>query len=412
MGFITKAIPIVLAALSTVNGARILEAGPHAEAIPNKYIVVMKREVSDEAFNAHTTWLSQSLNSRIMRRAGSSKPMAGMQDKYSLGGIFRAYSGEFDDAMIKDISSHDDVDFIEPDFVVRTTTNGTNLTHQDNVPSWGLARVGSKKPGGTTYYYDPSAGKGVTAYIIDTGIDIDHEDFQGRAKWGENFVDQQNTDCNGHGTHVAGTVGGTKYGLAKGVSLVAVKVLDCDGSGSNSGVIKGMEWAMRQASGGGNGTAKAAGKSVMNMSLGGPRSEASNQAAKAISDAGIFMAVAAGNENMDAQHSSPASEPSVCTVAASTKDDGKADFSNYGAVVDVYAPGKDITSLKPGGSTDTLSGTSMASPHVCGLGAYLIGLGKQGGPGLCDTIKKMANDVIQSPGEGTTGKLIYNGSGK
>lgn len=109
MGFITKAIPIVLAALSTVNGARILEAGPHAETIPNKYIVVMKKDVSEESFSAHTTWLSQTLNSRLMRRAGSSKPMAGMQNKYSLGGIFRAYSGEFDDAMIKDISGHDDV---------------------------------------------------------------------------------------------------------------------------------------------------------------------------------------------------------------------------------------------------------------------------------------------------------------
>lgn len=166
------------------------------------------------------------------------------------------------------------------------------------MPSWGLARVGSKQAGGTTYYYDSSAGKGVTAYVIDTGIDIEHEDFGGRAKWGKNFVDQRDEDCNGHGTHVAGTVGGTKYGLAKSVSLVAVKVLDCDGSGSNSGVIRGMEWAMREASGGGNGTAKAAGKSVMNMSLGGPRSQASNDAARAISEAGIFMAVAAGNENV------------------------------------------------------------------------------------------------------------------
>lgn len=188
---------------------------------------------------------------------------------------------------------------------MRTTTNGTNLTHQDNVPSWGLARVGSKQAGGTTYYYDPSAGQGVTAYVIDTGIDIQHEDFGGRAKWGKNLVDQMDEDCNGHGTHVAGTVGGKKYGLAKSVSLVAVKVLDCEGSGSNSGVIKGMEWAMRDASGGGNGTAKAAGKTVMNMSLGGPRSEATNQAARAISEAGIFLAVAAGNENVSCKPQPP-----------------------------------------------------------------------------------------------------------
>ncbi|EFR04922.1 proteinase K [Nannizzia gypsea CBS 118893] len=408
MGFITKAIPIVLAALSTVDGAKILEAGPHAETIPNKYIVVMKQDVSHEAFNAHATWVGNNFSRRPMRRGGSFKPMAGMQHKFSLGGTFKAYTGEFDEAMIKDISNHDDVDFIERDTVVKATA----ITQQDNVPSWGLARVGSKEAGGSTYYYDDTAGKGVTAYIIDTGIDIHHGDFGGRAKWGKNFVDKMDEDCNGHGSHVAGTVGGTKFGVAKGVNLVAVKVLDCEGSGSNSGVIMGMEWAMKEASGGGNSTAKAAGKSVMNMSLGGPRSEASNKAAKAIADAGIFMAVAAGNDNMDAQHSSPASEPSICTVAASSEDDSKADFSNYGAVVDIYAPGNEITSVKPGNGTDTLSGTSMASPHVCGLGAYLIGLGKEGGPGLCDTIKEMATDAIKNPGEGTTGKLIYNGSGK
>ncbi|KAM5450690.1 subtilisin-like serine protease [Microsporum audouinii] len=406
MGFITKALPLALAAFSTVNGAKILEASPGADTIPDSYIVVMKAGVTSETFSAHTDWVGRTYQRRPMRRGANSQPMAGLQHSLSFGGNFM-YAGQFDQAMIDDIAKNDDVDFIEPDYRVTLSS----ITEQKDVPSWGLSRLSTKEPGGTTYFYDESAGEGTTAYIVDTGIDVNNGDFEGRAKWGNNFVDHQDTDCNGHGTHVAGTVGGKNFGVAKKTSLIAVKVLDCNGSGSNSGVIKGMEWVMRDASGGGNSTSKAS-KSVMNMSLGGPRSEATNRAAKAISDAGIFLAVAAGNDNADSQHDSPASEPSVCTVAASAEDDTKASFSNWGQAVDVFAPGMHITSDKPGNGTAVLSGTSMASPHVCGLGAYLIGLGKKGGPGLCDTIKDMARPVIKNPGQGTTNKLIYNGSGK
>ncbi|KAF3492359.1 proteinase K [Arthroderma uncinatum] len=408
MGFIATALPLALAAFSTVNAAKILEAGPGAETIADKYIVVMKDNLSHEAFDTHTAWVDRTYRRRPMRRGAKAEPMGGMKHTYKFGTGFMGYSGHFDEAMIKDISNHEDVKFIERDTVVKISA----LTQQDNVPSWGLARVGSKEAGGSTYYYDDTAGEGATAYIIDTGTDIKHGEFAGRAVWGNNFADDRDEDCNGHGTHVSGTVAGTTYGLAKKAKIVAVKVLDCEGSGSNSGVIKGMEWATNDAKQGGNGTVKAANKAVMNMSLGGPFSEASNAAAKAIADAGIFLAVAAGNENADAKTSSPASEPSICTVAASSEDDSKADFSNWGSLVDVYAPGNEITSAKPGNGSQVLSGTSMASPHVCGLAAYLIGLGKAGGPGLCDTIKEMSIDAVKNPGQDTTSKLIQNGSGK
>ncbi|EFR04333.1 proteinase R [Nannizzia gypsea CBS 118893] len=400
MGFITKAIPLALAAASVINGAEILETRAGVQTLADKYIVVMNDGMTDKDFDSHRSWVNRTHRRRLVRRGA--KAMTGMKHTYRFPTGMKGYSGHFDEQMINEIAKRADVKYIERD--ARVQINAIEM--QDNVPSWGLARVGSKEPGGTTYYYDSSAGQGVTAYVIDTGTDIKHEEFSGRATWGGNFVDDIDMDCNGHGTHVSGTVAGTKFGVAKKANVVGVKVLDCDGSGSNSGVIMGMEFATNDAK------KKGAGKAVANMSLGGAFSQASNDAAAAIAQGGVFLAVAAGNDNVDAAMASPASEPSICTVAASTEQDGKASFSNYGQVVDVYAPGDGITSAKPGGGSQVLSGTSMASPHVAGLAAYLIGTGKSGGPQLCDTIKNMAIDVITNPGAGTTGKLINNGSGK
>ncbi|KAK2838259.1 subtilisin-like serine protease [Arthroderma sp. PD_2] len=398
MGFIAKAIPLALAAMSVVNGAEILETRAGVQTLADKYIVVMNDGMSDKDFDSHRSWVNRTHRRRLVRRGA--KAMGGMKYTYKFPTGMKGYSGHFDEEMIKEISKRADVKYIERDARVKSM----EVTEQPNVPSWGLARVGSQEPGGDTYYYDSTAGEGSTAFIIDTGIDIEHEEFEGRATWGENFVDNMDMDCNGHGTHVAGTVSGVTFGVAKKSSAVAVKVLDCNGSGSNSGVIMGMEWSTQQAMSGG------ADKAVVNMSLGGAFSQASNDAAAAIAQAGVFLAVAAGNDNVDAAEASPASEPSICTVAASTEQDGKADFSNYGQVVDVYAPGDGITSARPGGGSQVLSGTSMASPHVAGLGAYFIGLGMAGGPGLCDTIKEAAIDVISNPGQGTTGRLINNGA--
>jgi subtilisin family serine protease len=205
--------------------------------------------------------------------------------------------------------------------------NATANVVQSNAPSWGLARISSKKSGATDYVYDSTAGKGIVVYSVDTGIDIEHADFEGRAEWGTNTVDNDDTDGNGHGTHTASTAVGREFGVAKKASVVAVKVLGSDGSGTNSQVIAGMEWAVNNAKSRG-----VTGKAVMNMSLGGSFSQALNDAAANVVKSGVFLAVAAGNEAENASNSSPASAPNACTVGASTSSDGSASFTNFGSI--------------------------------------------------------------------------------
>lgn len=211
--------------------------------------------------------------------------------------------------------------------------NATANVVQSNAPSWGLARISSKTKGATDYVYDSTAGEGIVVYGVDTGIDIEHADFEGRAEWGTNTADDDDTDGNGHGTHTASTAVGSKFGVAKKATVVAVKVLGSDGSGTNSQVISGMEWAVQDAKSRG-----VTGKSVMNMSLGGAVSQAMNDAAANVVKAGVFLSVAAGNEAQDASNSSPASAPNVCTIAASTKSDGSASFSNFGSIGESPSP--------------------------------------------------------------------------
>ncbi|KID95479.1 subtilisin-like protease PR1K, partial [Metarhizium majus ARSEF 297] len=301
---------------------------------------------------------------------------------------------------LQTLTDDPNVDFIEQDAIM------TMYATQQNA-DWGLARLSSQKPGTTTYTYDDSAGEGTCAFIIDTGIEAGHSDFEGRAEFLENFTnDGQNTDGNGHGTHVAGTIGSKTYGVAKKTKLFGVKVLDAQGSGSNSAVIAGMDYVAKNAK------SKPCPKGVVvNMSLGGEKSAAVNQAAQAITGAGLFLAVAAGNDGQDASGYSPASEPSACTVGATTKTDALAEYSNHGSGVDVLAPGSDIASTWIQGGIKTISGTSMASPHVAGIGAYFLGKGESI-QGLCDTIKqKGVRNAIQGVPGTTTNVLINNGEG-
>ncbi len=207
---------------------------------------------------------------------------------------------------------------------------------QANPPSWGLDRIDQRAlPLNSRYTYS-GTGAGVTAYIIDTGILTTHQDFGGRASSGRDFVQNDNdaADCNGHGTHVAGTVGGTAYGVAKAVKLVGVRVLDCAGRGSNSGVIAGIDWV----------TANAAKPAVANMSLGGSASTAVDTAVKNSIASGVTYGLAAGNESRNACSSSPSRVPEGITVGATTKNDARASYSNYGDCLDLFAPGTDITS--------------------------------------------------------------------
>ncbi|KAG9251336.1 cephalosporin C acetylhydrolase [Emericellopsis atlantica] len=315
---------------------------------------------------------------------------------YQYSKAFRGFAATLTADELENLRNDPTVDYIEQDAVM--TISNT----QRNAP-WGLARISSASPGGSTYTYDASAGAGTCAYIVDTGIDTSHPDFNGRASFAANFVDSNNADGQGHGTHVAGTVGGTTYGVAKKTTLYAVKVLGDDGSGTNSGVIAGMDFVSDANDDCPNG-------SVVNMSLGGGYSSAINSAAAGIVSSGKFLAVAAGNDGVDARNSSPASASSACTVGATDIDDVFAYFSNYGSIVDVLAPGVNVLSAKPGGGSQTLSGTSMATPHVAGLGAYLLGKGASAS-GLCSTIASSGLDnVIYSVPRGTANILINNGN--
>jgi subtilisin family serine protease len=259
------------------------------------------------------------------------------------------------------LSEDPDVRFVEEDSVVEAVVTQTGAT-------WGLDRIDqADRPLNGTYTYT-STGSGVNAYIIDTGIRRTHSQFGGRAFVGFDAIgDGRNTtDCNGHGTHVAGTVGGSTYGVAKSVRLYAVRVLNCSGSGSTSGVIAGIDWV----------TANHVNPAVANMSLGGGASSALDTAVRNSIAAGVTYAVAAGNSNANAGNYSPSRVAEAITVGSTTSTDARSSFSNYGSVVDIFAPGSSITSAwhTSNTATRTISGTSMASPHVAGVAArYLQG---------------------------------------
>ena len=299
----------------------------------------------------------------------------------------------------------------ETDYNIGRRPKGSKCLGQTNAP-WGLSRV-SYNPtydndfiNNGTYWYPKSAGSNVNVYIVDTGINIDHEDFKGRARWGVTIPHlDMNIDGNGHGTHCAGVVGGNTYGVAKNATLVAVKVLRTNGFGTNADVIKGVEWVLNQH----RITQRSGSRSVINLSLGGGRSIALEKAIESCVDSGIHVAVAAGNDNQDACNYSPAASKKAITVGASTKRDKMAYFSNTGPCVDIFAPGMDITSTWIGSPTaiNTISGTSMASPHVAGVLALHLGEKFYTPQELKDQLLKTANDgVLKLLPSDTVNKLI------
>ncbi|RNL73214.1 S8 family peptidase [Streptomyces sp. I6] len=274
---------------------------------------------------------------------------------------------------------------------------------QDDPPSWGLDRVDQADTAGDgKYTYPDGAGEGVTAYVIDTGVRITHKDFGGRATHGFDAIDGDGTadDGNGHGTHVAATIAGSSHGIAKKAKIVAVRVLDDSGSGTTEQVVAGIDWV----------AANHQGPSVANMSLGGGADPALDEAVQKAIASGVTFGVAAGNESSDAGQGSPSRVGEAITVASSTKDDKQSEFSNHGSVVDLYAPGSDITSAwnDSDEGTETISGTSMAAPHVVGAAAvYLAGHRDATPEQVATALTDAATpDKIGNPAAGTPNKLL------
>jgi len=362
------------------------------QLIPGNYIVKLKAGASESTLQDAIRHVKTGSTKHVYR-----------------AGRFKGFAAQLSPQVLDTVSKLSEVEYIEQDAIITTQES---VTQTDNVP-WGLARISHRTTGATSYVYDETAGEGTCSYIIDTGIYVAHTQFEGRATWLANFIDSSNTDGAGHGTHVAGTVGGVTYGVAKKTKLFAVKVLDANGSGTVSSVLAGIDFVASDST-----NRTAAGEcpngSVANMSLGGGKSTAINSAAAAAVASGVFFAVAAGNSNDDAKYYSPASEPTVCTVGATDIADARAYFSNYGVGVDVFAPGVDVLSSWIGGvdETNTISGTSMASPHVAGLGAYLLGLlGPKTPAALCQYLKDTATvGSITGLPSGTVNALVYNGN--
>jgi subtilisin family serine protease len=345
------------------------------QAIEGQYIVVFNEDVADPHGKAREKALKS--NGKL---------------KYSYGAAIKGFAAELTAQAVDELRADPDVAYIEEDQVVTLNTTQTGAT-------WGIDRIDQRNlPLNGTYTYT-STGTGVRAYIIDTGIQTSHPQFGGRASAVYDAFGGNGQDCNGHGTHVAGTVGSATYGVAKNVMLRAVRVLNCSGSGTTSGVIAGMDWVRT------NGIHPA----VANMSLGGGFSSAENTAANNLANSGIFLAVAAGNSNANACNYSPSSASAVTSVMSSTSGDAKSSFSNFGSCTHLYAPGSSITSTWLNSGTNTISGTSMATPHVVGVAALYKATFGDASSSTIRTwlINNATSGVISGNPSGTPNRLLY-----
>jgi subtilisin family serine protease len=353
-----------------------------AEAVPGQYIVVLQDNVADPATVARD--LVNAAGGSLLRVYASA---------------IKGFAARLSAPAAAALQSNPLVTYVEADQVMRADVT---QAMDGNGDPWGLDRIDQGAlPLSGTYTYT-STGAGVHAYIIDTGIWTLHPEFGGRANNVFDAYGATGEDCNGHGTHVAGTIGSATYGVAKGVSLHGVRVLSCVGLGLNSDVIAGVDWV----------TANHVNPAVANMSLGGGKSAALDQAVTSLWNSGVFLAVAAGNDNVDACTESPSGAPSVFTVAASTKTDAKASYSNWGTCVEVYAPGSAIVSTYLAGTTMSLSGTSMATPHVVGVGAlYKATFGDQPSASVANWITSNSTaGAITGNVSGTPNRLLFKGT--
>jgi aqualysin 1 len=356
-----------------------------SQVIPGKYIVVFKADVQNPAQEAAS--LVRAVKGQVHR---------------TFTHAIKGFSASIPEAALAGMSRNPNVASIEPD----QTVHVNQVTSPQDQATWGLDRVDQvDRPINSQYAFN-FTGAGVTAFVIDTGINAGHMEFTGRVLPGYNVIpdaDASGTnDCNGHGTHVSGTIGGTTWGVAKAVKLVPVRVLDCAGSGSLSGVVAGIDWAA--------GTSLR--PAVANLSLGSSKSTAVNAAVAGAVVKGITMVVAAGNSGANACNYSPASEPTAITVGATTSGDARASYSNYGSCVDIFAPGSSITSAWIGSTTatNTINGTSMASPHVAGIAALALQANPLASPAAVTSFltSKATVNRLSSVGTGSPNRLVYS----
>ncbi|KFH44853.1 Alkaline protease-like protein [Hapsidospora chrysogenum ATCC 11550] len=391
-----------------VDAVAAILSNPQAKnKIPNRYIVVYNSTYDDNAIETSIASITGAVKRRNLGKRSSVGHLLSTEVHAFNLNKWRAVMLDADDDMIQDIYNSEEVEYIEAD----TQVSANVLLAQTNAPV-GLNRLSHKQAGRDTYIFDDSAGEGITVYVLDTGVKTSHSEFGNRARFGANFVDNSNDDENGHGSHVAGTIAGETFGVAKKANIVAVKVLDRDGQGSNGRVIDGLQWIIRDVERRG-----LRGSAVMNMSLGGGFSRALNRAIQSMFEAGIVPVVAAGNNAVDASTESPSSAPNAITVGAiDARTDLIADFSNFGPSVDIFAQGVDVESVGIRSDTDvvSLNGTSMAAPHVAGLAAYLMSFqGVSSVPEVTNLIKDLARKTgskVLGNAPGTTNLIAHNGN--
>ncbi|CAH9064428.1 hypothetical protein PSECIP111951_03128 [Pseudoalteromonas holothuriae] len=403
---LTLAVTLGLAANS--YAAQMLTVDPD-KAIEDKYIVVFDTPtvVDQKDANRISAYLSTQgndletkYNVRVERNFGT-----------ALNGVLVKASKKQIHEMLKDGNikyiEQDQVVSVEPMVDTKVEQKAIDIQGDQNNAVWGLDRIDQADlPLNGVYHYDYD-GSGVTAYVIDTGVLISHNEFGNRASHGYDFIDNDSdaTDCNGHGTHVAGTIGGSLYGVAKNVNVVGVRVLSCSGSGSNSGVIAGINWVKNNASG----------PSVANMSLGGGASQATDDAVNNAVASGISFVVAAGNDNSSACNYSPARAANAITVGSTTSGDSRSSFSNYGTCLDIYAPGSSIKSAwyNSNSATNTISGTSMAAPHVAGTVALYLDENPSLSPAQLDQMlsAQSAKNKLSDAKSGSPNELLQAASG-
>ncbi len=343
-----------VAVSATVLAGLAAVAANSAGAAESQHTVVVQRAASGAIKGAYIVRLKAGTDARGLARALRVSP------RFVYTAAVNGFAADLTDGQLRALRRNAGVEAISEDAYVTDALEDT----QPNPPSWGIDRVDQRNlPLSASYTYT-AQGTGVNAYVIDTGIDVTHPDFEGRAVFEVNYIDRKNTDCDGHGTHVAGTVGSQTYGIAKDVRLHAVKILNCNGGGRTSATIKGVDWV----------TANAVKPAVANTSWNWSADSTLEASLRAMISSGVFLATSAGNTGADSCDRLPRKIETALVTAASDKNDNRASYSSTGACVDIYAPGSEILSTQPNNTTAVYNGTSMATPHVTGTAAlYLQG---------------------------------------